>query len=158
MRSSKEHDGEEDQTLTPGASWNEEIQETKRSQPRKLRGRRRAWVCPVLEAKRADEEGVTSCIKCCWTVEWHEDRERITGFSNLKTFSNNTYYYYFFFNKLVFSGGSVVKNLPAKAGDSGDVGSIWKILWRRKWQPTPVFLPGKFHGQRSLVGCSPWGR
>ena len=31
------------------------------------------------------------------------------------------------------------------------------IQWRRKWQPTPVFLPGKVHGQRSLVGCSPWG-
>ena len=29
--------------------------------------------------------------------------------------------------------------------------------WRRKWQPTPVFLPGKSHGQRSLVGYSPWG-
>ena len=29
---------------------------------------------------------------------------------------------------------------------------------RRKWQPTPVFLPGEFHGQRSLVGYSPWGR
>ena len=28
---------------------------------------------------------------------------------------------------------------------------------RRQWQPTPVLLPGKFHGQRSLVGCSPWG-
>ena len=33
-----------------------------------------------------------------------------------------------------------------------------KILWRRKWQPTPVFLPGNFHGQSSLVGYSPWGR
>ena len=31
-----------------------------------------------------------------------------------------------------------------------------KIPWRREWQPTPVFLPGKFHGQRSLAGCSPW--
>ena len=30
--------------------------------------------------------------------------------------------------------------------------------WRRKWQPTPVFLPGESHEQRSLVGCSPWGR
>ena len=28
--------------------------------------------------------------------------------------------------------------------------------WRRKWQPTPVFLPGKSYGQRSLAGCSPW--
>ena len=32
-----------------------------------------------------------------------------------------------------------------------------KISWSRKWQPTPVFLPGKFYGHRSLVGYSPWG-
>ena len=48
------------------------------------------------------------------------------------------------------------------------VGAVWetqgfdswvgKILWSRKWQPVPVFLPGKFHGQRSLAGYSPWGR
>ena len=31
------------------------------------------------------------------------------------------------------------------------------IYWRRKWQPTPVFLPGEFHGQRSLAGYSLWG-
>ena len=31
------------------------------------------------------------------------------------------------------------------------------MYWRRWWQPTPVLLPGKSHGQRSLVGCSPWG-
>ena len=31
-------------------------------------------------------------------------------------------------------------------------------LWRRQWQPIPVLLPGKSHGWRSLVGCSPWGR
>ena len=30
------------------------------------------------------------------------------------------------------------------------------LLWRRKWQPTPVFSPGEFHGQRSLVGHGPW--
>ena len=35
---------------------------------------------------------------------------------------------------------------------------VRKIPWRRKWQPSPVFLPGKSHGQRSLVGYSPWGR
>ena len=33
---------------------------------------------------------------------------------------------------------------------------VEKIPWRRAWQPTPVFLPGKFHGQRSLAGYSPW--
>ena len=35
---------------------------------------------------------------------------------------------------------------------------VRKIPWRREWQPTPVFLPGESHGQRSLVGYSPWGR
>ena len=34
---------------------------------------------------------------------------------------------------------------------------VGKIPWRKKWQPTPVFFPGKSNGQRSLVGCSPWG-
>ena len=34
---------------------------------------------------------------------------------------------------------------------------VRKILWRRKWLLTPVFLAGEFHGQRSLVGYSPWG-
>ena len=33
----------------------------------------------------------------------------------------------------------------------------WEAPWSRKWQPSPVFLSGKFHGQRSLVGYSPWG-
>ena len=32
---------------------------------------------------------------------------------------------------------------------------VWKIPWSRKWQPTPVFLPGQFYGQRSLAGFSP---
>ena len=34
---------------------------------------------------------------------------------------------------------------------------VGKIPWRRKWQPTPVFLPGKFRGQKSLMGYSSWG-
>ena len=34
---------------------------------------------------------------------------------------------------------------------------VRKISWRRKWQPTPVFLPGKSHGQKSMSGYSPWG-
>ena len=34
---------------------------------------------------------------------------------------------------------------------------VGKIHWRRKWQPTLVFLPGESHEQRSLAGCSPWG-
>ena len=34
---------------------------------------------------------------------------------------------------------------------------VRKIPWRRNWLPTPVFLPGEFHGERSLAGYSPWG-
>ena len=34
---------------------------------------------------------------------------------------------------------------------------VRKIPWGRKWQPTPVFLPGKSHGRRILAGSSPWG-
>ena len=53
-----------------------------------------------------------------------------------------------------FPGGSVVKNLPAQTGH-GLMPSVGKISWRKKWQPTPVFLPGKFHGWRSLEGYCP---
>ena len=40
---------------------------------------------------------------------------------------------------------------------SGDLLKHLRYKWRRQWQPTPVLLPGKSHGWRSLVGCSPWG-
>ena len=50
----------------------------------------------------------------------------------------------------------MVKNLPAKFKTQVDPW-VGKIPWRREWQPTPIFLPGEFHGQRSLVGCGPWG-
>ena len=56
--------------------------------------------------------------------------------------------------------GSAGKECTCNAGDTGGTGSIprtGKIPWRRKWQPTPVLLPGEFHGQRSLVGYSAWG-
>jgi len=35
---------------------------------------------------------------------------------------------------------------------------VWKIPWREEWLPTPVFLPEKSHGQRSLVGYGPWSQ
>ena len=38
------------------------------------------------------------------------------------------------------------------------VGLVTFMHWRRKWQPTPVFLPGEFQGQGSLVGCRLWSR
>jgi len=65
-----------------------------------------------------------------------------------------------------FPGGSVARNPPALQEPQW-VGShcrkhgfspwVRKIPWRRAWQPTPVFLPGESHGQRSLEDYSPWG-
>ena len=49
-------------------------------------------------------------------------------------------------------------HLPIQETEETQV-QLWvgKIPWSRKWQLTPVFSPGKFHGQRSLAGYSPWG-
>ena len=63
---------------------------------------------------------------------------------------------FFFLNKYIESttkglpGGTVIQSLPANAGDTRDGSSI-------PGQPTPLLLTGKSHGQRSLVGHSPWG-
>ena len=47
--------------------------------------------------------------------------------------------------------------LPLQEMQEMWVRSLGHFPWRRKWQPSPVFFPGKFHGQRGLVGSSPWG-
>ena len=56
-----------------------------------------------------------------------------------------------------FPGGSDGEESAWNAGDLGLIPELGKIPWRREWLPTPVFLPGESHGQRSLVGYSPWG-
>ena len=53
------------------------------------------------------------------------------------------------------SAGSEVLSLQDTFGKFGSGGPAWQ---RRQWHPTPVLLPGKSHGRKSLVGCSPWGR
>ena len=65
----------------------------------------------------------------------------------------------FFCVFLDFPGGSDGKASAYNAGDwPGFNPWVRKISWRRKWQPTPLLLPGKSHGQRNPVGYSPWGR
>ena len=64
---------------------------------------------------------------------------------------------------MLLVGVSAVKNPLAmhetacNAGDSGSVPGSGRLPLRRELLATPVFLPGKVHGQRSLAGCSPWG-
>ena len=60
-----------------------------------------------------------------------------------------------------FPGGAGGEEPSCQCGrprDTSSVPRVGKIPWRRKWQSTPVFLPRKFRGQRSLVGYSPCGR
>ena len=61
------------------------------------------------------------------------------------------------FLNLSFPCSSPGKNLPAMQ-ETWIQSLGWEDPLERKWQPTPGFLPGKSHGQRSLVSCSPWGR
>ena len=57
----------------------------------------------------------------------------------------------------IFPGGSDGKSICLQCRRPRFDPWVGKISWGRKWQPTPVLLPGKFHGQRSLVGYSRWG-
>ena len=62
------------------------------------------------------------------------------------------------YSHLTSQVAQLIKNPPASAGDRRLGFGPWvgKIPWSRKWQPTPVYLPEKFHGQ-SLEGYSPQG-
>ena len=70
---------------------------------------------------------------------------------------------FFFFNSLwIFSflgfpGGSDGEESACNAGDQRSIPELGRIPWRRKRLPTPVFLPGESHRQRSLAVYSPWG-
>ena len=60
-----------------------------------------------------------------------------------------------------FPGGSEMvkkKEFACNAGDPGLIPELGRFPWRWEWLPIPVFLPGEFHGQKSLAGYSPWGR
>ena len=59
---------------------------------------------------------------------------------------------------LSFPGGSDGKSVCLQFGRPRFDPWVGKIPWRRKWQPTPVVLPGKFHGWRNVICYSPWGR
>ena len=51
-----------------------------------------------------------------------------------------------------------VKNLTAMQATQVQSLGLRKVHWKREWQPTLVFLPEEFRGQRNIVGCSPWSR
>ena len=81
-------------------------------------------------------------------------------FSEIPIASISSHYLRICSGNLGFSGGASGKEPACKCRRCKRPGFnpwVGKIPWRRTWQPTPVFLPGESHGQKSLVGYSPWG-
>ena len=74
-------------------------------------------------------------------------------FKHIQRFVNNGDPY-MFYDSQGFPDSSDGNESPRGSGFDPWVG---QMPWRREWQPTPVFLPGEFHGQRSLAGYSLWG-
>ena len=94
---------------------------------------------------------------------WRATVQRVAqSWTRLKQLSTHIHIYPFFFRCLSHLGHHrtlsrvlcVIQWVPASYLFYTCVCSVW----RRQWHPTPVLLPGKSHGWRSLVGCSPWGR
>ena len=118
------------------------------------------WIKENRSVEQNSDMDLTEVKSKCW------DRTMfISGGSRGKCFSlpfatSRNCLYYFLMEFLSLS------SKPAIAGQifllllSLWFSAVWKVLhfvWRRQWHPTPVLLPGKSHGQRSPVGCSPWG-
>ena len=107
--------------------------------------------CALGHRNKADRAGEASLAFSCHgaaLASWEGERDTVWVTSKAA------------FQQRLHSGGAslvaeLVKNLPATQ-ETGFDAWVGKILWRRKWQPSPVFSPRKSHGQRSLVGCSPW--
>ena len=125
------------------------------------------WVWPWGQEDSLEKEMAThSSIlawKCPWTEEPVHESQRVGHdwtythtHTHTHTLSLSLFLLLVLWGFLGFTG---IKNLPVTAGDTRDTGLIsgsGRSLWNRKCQPTPVFLPGESHGQRSLVGYSPW--
>ena len=89
-----------------------------------------AWLLQILRIS-----GTTQCLSSC---------DQLISFSIIQIVAS----------RLGFPRGSAIKNLPAMQEMQFNPW-VRKIPRKRKWQPTPVFLPKKFHDQKSLVGYSP---
>ena len=108
--------------------------------------------------------GVLVVSHCC--LNWHFLDDILCGVSFVRLsglFWNHTVYFLLLSvqSSLCFPGGATGEEpfcLCRRHKRLGFDPWVRKIPWRRASQPTPVFLPGESHGQRSLVGYSPWGR
>ena len=89
-----------------------------------------------------------------WT-ETHSQSSALNHYSLIQEFISKTKEKILLRTKV--PGGSDGKRICLQYGRPRFDHWVCKIPWGREWQPTPVFLPGESHGQRSLAGCNPWG-
>ena len=122
------------------------------------------WVWPWGQEDPLEKEMATHSSILAWKFPWTEEPGGLQFMSHKESdITEHTHTHTHTHTHLLvlwsFLGFTVVKNLPVNAGDTRDTGLIsgsGRSPWNRKCQPTPVFLPGEVHGQRSLVGYSPW--
>ena len=109
-------------------------------------GMQETWVQFLSLEDPLEKEMATHCNILAWRIPWTEEPGRLqsTGWQELDMTQD-------------FPGGSQGKAFCLQCRRPGFNPWVGKILWRRKWQPTPALLPGKSHGWRSMVGYSPWG-
>ena len=124
-----------------------------------------------------EEEMATHSSILAWRIPWTEEPDGLQPMGSQRVWHDwrtNTVNFYFKlkYNIVLISG--VQHNdsifillgrgnfsplpLLSSGGRTDNKIDLRKINWRRRWHPTPVLLPGKSHGRRSLVGCSPWNR
>ena len=116
-----------------------------------LPGMQETWAQSLGREDPLEKEIATHSSTLAWRIPWREEPGRLQSMGSQRVGHD-------WVTSLHFT--SEVKNLPSDACHCRRHRFdpwVRKIPWRRKWQPTPVFMPGKSHGQRSLVGYSPWG-
>ena len=97
-----------------------------------------------------EKEMATHSSTPAWGLPWTEEPGRLQSMRSQRVGKTERLHF------LPFPDSSVGKKPACQCRRLGFSPWVGKISWRRKWQPTAIFLPGKSHGQRSLAGYSPW--
>ena len=118
----------------------------------------------LSQADPLEKEMATHASILAWRVPWTEEPGKLWSTGSQRVghkWETNTLH--LLWNSVYYRASQValvVKSATANAGDTKRLGFdpwVGKIPWQREWHPTPVFLPGESHGQRSLVNYGPWG-
>ena len=117
------------------------------------------WVPSWDQGDPLEEEMAAHSSIFSWRIPWTEEPGGLYspwGHKESDTTERLHFHIHFHYSDRACQVVQWVKNPPANSGDVSSVPGLGRS-WRREWQPSSVFLPGEYHGQRSLVGWSPRG-